>query len=863
MKPHKPSARIQAGLYFGMCAVLGIAALVWTAAIPADEKGSVLWGFSLARLVLLGGILILSLLAGLAGWFSFRRPELTERLLIRLGEGKNRLKTQRVSAILMGMGWLASFMPAYWFKIYQFYFVRLQPLLVWLGTAGLLAFGMLTLPGLKERFQRWKDDSKNFTPLIRAAGITLGVFAGVWLIAALTGLGIVSEPYFWDEASVPLLGLQVALCGLAVVIINRFVLSAAGFKNSRTAGWILFISIWLFSFFLWYVTPLKHSYFAPGPRPPNYLFYPYSDAEFYDLSAQYILIGQGVFNGIPMDKPLYSMFLALIHALVGQGYEETVNLQIFVLAAMPAVLYLLGSQMANRPAGLLMALLAAFHQRNAIAATPFIKVSHSKLLLTEYPTALLLVIFALFAFKWLRNQSSTGLREAVLAGGFLGLAVLVRPNAMMVLPFVLFTAWVANRRILKPRLLASGVIIAMLIVTILPFMLEIPKGFNEPYLVIKIRNILESRILTDEPRGVIPLENQIAAGDDFLSWTNKNRFFVESLFEGLERFAYVPRHFFHNLIMTVMLLPNTFALHDLSHTLEAPYWADVRQWKGELPAGAALLLPLNLMILALGVGAAWQRQREAGLVPLMMLPGYFLANSLARNSGWRYLVPMDWVVLFYFAIGALVLLRWVLDWLGIDPHRKWQPQLSGEVNPAEQALRRREGLATPLLGLVFLLVGLSLPLNKDLIPDRYPPLSPVTLYEKVNSAGLRIDKETFKGFMKSPNAYLNYGVGLYPRFYPANGGEPQTNLPLKGRPYPRFTLTVVGWDTFYTVLLPMEESMASFPHGEDVIVMGCKDTQEPFIDAYAVVVLSDPPQVFQRSGETSLTCPFAPIAAQP
>jgi MFS family permease len=263
------------------------------------------------------------------------------------------------------------------------------------------------------------------------------------------------------------------------------------------------------------------------------------------------------------------------------------------------------------------------------------------------------------------------------------------------------------------------------------------------------------------------------------------------------------------------------------------------------------------------VGTAWQRNGAAGLVPLMMLPGYFLANSLARNSGWRYLVPMDWVVLVYFAIGVLVLLRWVLEWLGIDLPRKWQLNLSRQADSLQHSSPSQKVGIPIVLGTLFVLAGLSLPLNKTLIPDRYPSLNPLTLYEKINAAGLRIDKDTFRGFMNSPNAYLNYGLGLYPRFYTANNGEPQPNLPLKARPYPRFTISIVAWDTFYTVLLPMEEPMAYFPHGEEVIVVGCKDTHEPFIDAYAIVVMSDPPQIYRRSFESALVCPFTPAGQTP
>lgn len=861
MSSLQPVLKTRIRIYFWLIASLGVGALAWTALIPADERGSVLFGFSLARLLLLAAIFVLVIGFFWGGWAISRSSRITERMVGWLADSKSRQVILTIAGVFILVGWLAGFMPAYWFRMYQYYFVRLQPILVWLGCSGLLTLLMLCLPGIQERWRAWKNTLREYKELWWVAWITAGVFAAIWLIAATTGLGILAEPYFWDEASVPLLAVQIVLCILVTVLINRWVFSRVNAERQPLLDWVVFLSVWLFAFLLWYATQLKHSYFAPGPRPPNYLFYPYSDAEFYDLAAQYILLGQGVLNGIPMDKPLYAMFLALIHAVVGQGYEETINLQIAVLALMPAVLYLLGSQMVNRPTGLLMGMLAAFHQRNAIAATPFIKVSHSKLMLTEYPTALLLVIFALFAFRWLKGGQRASWMDAVLAGGFLGLAMLVRPNALMVLPFVLLLAWAANRRQIKKWLLGSSVIVFMVSVTILPFMLEIPKGFNEPYLIIKIRAILESRILTDEPRGSIPLDEQLAADERF-HWGRIEQP-QSTLLDGLERFAYVPRHFFHNMIMTVMLLPNTFALNDLRHTLEAPYWKDVRQWQGELPPGAGLFLPLNLMILAIGVGAARQRWKAAGLVPLMMLPGYFLANSLARNSGWRYLAPMDWVVLVYFAIGVLVLLRWLLDWLGIDLSRKWLPFLSEQTGSMQQSAQPQRGFVAALLAILFLLVGLSLPLSKTLIPQRYSPLSPAELFEKLNSAGLRVDRKTLNQFMNSENAYLNYGLGLYPRFYQTNEGEPQPNLPLKGRPYPRFTLTIVAWDTFYTVLLPMEQPMSYFPHGEEVIVIGCRDTQEPFIDAYAILVLSDPPQVFQRYAETELLCPFPALTGQP
>ena len=57
------------------------------------------------------------------------------------------------------------------------------------------------------------------------------------------------------------------------------------------------------------------------------------------------------------------------------------------------------------------------------------------------------------------------------------------------------------------------------------------------------------------------------------------------------------------------------------------------------------------MLLALGLGTAWKRGHWMGMIPLIILVSYFLANSLSRTSGGRYLVPADWVVLIYYVLG--------------------------------------------------------------------------------------------------------------------------------------------------------------------------------------------------------------------
>jgi hypothetical protein len=131
-----------------------------------------------------------------------------------------------------------------------------------------------------------------------------------------------------------------------------------------------------------------------------------------------VTFGRGLANGGYIDKPLYSLFLGFLHLLVGQSYNAVIAVQIAVLAALPVGIYFLVKNMSSLPAGLFAGLLAIFQQRNAIAATREIQVSHSKLLMTEYPTACILVLATLAAFLWLKSPLPRR-SKAVIAGYYL------------------------------------------------------------------------------------------------------------------------------------------------------------------------------------------------------------------------------------------------------------------------------------------------------------------------------------------------------------------------------------------------------------------------------------------------------------
>ena len=65
-----------------------------------------------------------------------------------------------------------------------------------------------------------------------------------------------------------------------------------------------------------------------------------------------------------------------------------------------------------------------------------------------------------------------------------------------------------------------------------------------------------------------------------------------------------------------------------------------------------------LILVSIGIGRAWVAHRLPGVIPMLAAWAYLGALAVARTSGGRYLLPVDWVVVMYFAIGAAQVVIW-------------------------------------------------------------------------------------------------------------------------------------------------------------------------------------------------------------
>jgi hypothetical protein len=820
-----------------------LVALVALLRIPGE-------GLSPQRLMLVG-VLVLGGLVGFSGAF-FNGS----KYFVWANWLWSRRWLDGLIVLAVALGWLGLFLPDYWFGTGMAYAQRLRPLVLWLGWAGLLAaiIRFRLQQALGSVWAALRAEPPHFW---RGVGVSLAVFALIAALGLSIGLGVKPDDRFWNEAGAPVLGVQV-LIGL----IFAWGVGRLARRRSAWSGWAIGLALWLMAVVVWNAQPMLSSYFAPGPYPPSNRFYPYSDAAVYDVGAQYVLLGRGILNNQYMDKPFYVAMLAGFRAVAGQRYDAVIGVQTLLLALLPVALFAIGKSLRGPELGTLLGVLVIFKERNAIAATLDIQVSHSKLMMAEMPVALALAGLTWAGVCWLR-QPQHGKRWAIVCAALAGAAVLIRPNAILAVAALvglwLVARWRSDgwRRSLVQLSLFAGVFA----ICFFPWMMNIPTGMNQPYLVLKLRQIIETRYQPSTSGNghnnnlvVAPLKKHFDESRQGLLRNNQTNFvFVENQ-QGLA-WALV-NHWLHNEWLTVLSLPNTLALQDLSHTLQAPYWQDVRSWDGKLGLEQTLLTWFNLGLLALGVGEAWRRWHWAGVLPLTMQVGYFAANGLARNSGARYLVPVDWVTLIYYGLGLVMLLGWLAA--------HWRIESDSVVTDGPVVFAKGRLIFAAAL----MLICASLPLWDDLVPDRYASsVDRQALWQKLQqnglliAAGLNTDEGRSYFF---DEALVLEGRALYPRFYYHDQGEPVSKSsgtsPLGmfyPRPYPRLTWILLSNDFYRFVLLPMSVPPSDeLPDASDVIVLACPGEKWFAVDAQAVFVLGPTPQVLLRSPQAALHCPL-------
>ncbi len=632
-----------------------------TALVVGGSAGQGTWAASLSRGALLLSLLPL-VLAGMAVYCiccvllrSDRQDPISagiaasaarRRLLSRLGG----------AGMLVGVLWC--FVPSYAVGELSGFQTRGLPLAALGGLLGLQSV-------LVGRFWNWRellDPAARFLryrhQVLATAFWILAACIGVWIFVALTGLGISGQEDYWYEAGVPVLAAQIALAVLAALGFRHVEARLRQALGARLDA-VVFAGVWIFAAILWAATPVEASYFNPRPRSPNREMFPFSDAGTYDLQSQSALLGYGLDYGRAIDNPLYPSFLVLVHMVAGQGYAASMAFQAAILAVFPAVIYLLGSNLAGRTGGVAAATLLALRGFNSIVGASFLNLAGPKQMLTDFPAAVgvaLILLTIVPRSEAEAHQPALGIWH----GAAVGFAFLIRSTALVLLA-------VAPLAILLRRP-PIGKGMKFLLATWLGFVLFVgPWGARNgarasggaiPAYLSKARQVWTTRLGFEDlsPAGSKPdAQGNASKGQKPADQADAKQA-ARSVGMNEPIPISIATHFFHNMIGSVLILPTSPVLNDLSHTVKAADTIWVPRWNGELKGWRPLGLLVALAFLALGVAAVIGRRGLTGLLPLCALLAYYGANSIGATSGGRYLVPVDWIVIVYFLAGVLALL---------------------------------------------------------------------------------------------------------------------------------------------------------------------------------------------------------------
>jgi 4-amino-4-deoxy-L-arabinose transferase-like glycosyltransferase len=180
---------------------------------------------------------------------------------------------------------------------------------------------------------------------------------------------------------------------------------------------------------------------------------------------------QGSHN-IAYLPPAYTFFLAATYLLFGHSWGAIAFTQSVVCGLVSILLYWIGTRLFSHRAGFLAALWALFYPYLFSQGGP-------NLYETMFFTFFLLVA----VWGLLRSQASSSPGHAMLAGLFLGLAALCRPNALFVVPFVMVWLVLACAGPLRKRVRLAVVLCVIFLATIIPWTLRnwLVQGVFSPF----------------------------------------------------------------------------------------------------------------------------------------------------------------------------------------------------------------------------------------------------------------------------------------------------------------------------------------------------------------------------------------------
>ena len=774
--PESPIKRADL-ILFGVLGFIELVTAVIVLAITAGRyPGVFLFGAAKQGIV---ELVFLSLLALVLLGLAIILMRCPRELQTRLQKIDNRFKGCGIALTAAGLiaGWAAATIPPDFFGRFSAYYQWIRPAGIVFGLIGVQVSALyLWRSGKTENLREPAGVFRS-----RVLWISFGLSVLLLAVSYVTKYGMVAETPLWNVPGIPVSGMQMFLVTLLFAGLFLLYVLSSGFRSvwtGRKVHLVIILLVYTAALLVWGLTPLNGDSLAVEPSLANPQPYPQRDARVHDLGAMSILWGEGINFKDYTDKPLYMVILAVLHLVTGYDYRLLQWALVAVLALIPVLFYLFGRRFHSSLFGVLIAVLVILQHRNAIVLSRMISSVNVKLLVTETFVLMGVILLAVLLFKW-ENQNDK--RVMLLLGGVVGALSLIRLNPLLFIPFiglVIIIAYWKRKRLLLSRLLLFLLGFAIIFT---PWVLSGRNAEGQPYLIVKVRDIFENRIAPQLNSG----ENSRSAfytdaGElpPISSPVHDSRFNfaagIETMEVNLAGFIDAPglqasidevtladggtqylkllgNHFVHNIMTSLMPLPDVLSRSGIRTLAERDYWDDRMIWDGSLSSGLIRFMLINLALVSLGIASSWKLHRWKGLIPLGLFLVYDLAISVSLTSGGRYIVPIIWVVFLYYALGIVFLLEMLIGF--------FKPAPVGNILSTTSIAHTTANIRLLPLFILLISVALLVPAANQLVPmlvTRSPVDRAATFFDQL--APLE----------ESGEHYVS-GIVLYPVYDPGKG----------------------------------------------------------------------------------------------
>jgi hypothetical protein len=712
----------------------GVAAFLILQVEP-DQKNAAFLGYSFSRLILFLftsalalWLLALTILPGYHEQISRRLDFIFQKQPIICGY---------VLLSLLFLSLIIFAVPFEFLEKYGLYFQRIRPLLFF----SCLFPVQLSLNWIKNS----QALNKNFLRLLFICLCTLLAIGGFLFFS---GLGLTPEQDHWDIGGNPLTSLQLLVILLTGVLIFGFFRIVPFARKGKYLDVIIMLFLFALAVLFWQETKAPHNEFSTRPDPPYFQVFPESDAQIHDTGALAILNGGGIFFKRYTDKPLYMVFLALLHIFAGYDYNLLTFLHVSFFALMVPILYLLGISFHSRFFGFVLAGIVLVRQQNAILLSNVFNFNAlPSQFMTEVPTLLGLIVSACVLFYWLRTPH-LGEWRAFIAGGVLGAVSLIRLNPFLLIPTVPVYLFFVLHGYKKAWLSQSIFFMLGCALLILPWAVTGVDQSGRSFFLIKFQDVINVRY---GPSSSLPsnLAGSLIPGTHSTSTQPAVSSMLLSagpsiLPINIHTFpGFVVNHTLHNWVTSFLTLPDSIQPNDqkLAVLVERSYW---KLGKEEITLFQIPFILLNLCLLAIGFAWSWKRWKWAGLAPLFVFVVYSLSLGFARTSGSRYIVPIDWIIDFYYVLGVICLSQPLPQLL------RQTLQVEPSDNVVSQAVNAKPSWMTIGAVVIIFCVASFIPAAQLLIPPRE------ALCQSVDASTIKFIDGA------KPDAFFVYGEILYP-----------------------------------------------------------------------------------------------------